>query len=404
MSLYFVRWHLASARNVCVRLIFALAGFSLCIPQPAIAGAPDPVYFGGVAFTGDAANTPHEFPHLSRLLDAAGSAQVNANIRRQLQAHPGPIKLVFDQLGSIKDANRSTALALAIDRETSSVEHIGSDYKVRLEIAAQLLFFDFKEKQVLGGFPLIIDFVDVRGAPPTDDDIEKGFEHMVLGAADEHSLGNEFVNALDHASVPQAASRHIRVSSVTMADKSREYVRQAAPSIDQSALRTQIAQEFGKYLAANQKLAILPYSSNQALGSSMAARFVEGEAYELKIPEADYNISLDVAGFKKIEQGRNNVETLYIYGAFLNVVVSEPLSGKVYFSQLLKQGSSKHVPVTQSSVDDWAASYETLLLLLNNFTQAPSNPTSQWVKSGLPEGGDAKTQLSSLAELIKSCR
>ena len=367
------------------------------------AAAPDVVYFAGVAFTGDAATSTQAFPHLSHVLDANGSAQVNASIRQQLQAHPSALALSFDQLGSIKDAGRSVALALAVDRETTSVEHVGDAYKVRLEIAAQLLFFDFKEKQVLGGFPLILDYVDVRENPPSDEGILAGFRGMVLGSS-AHSLPAEFVEALGKTSVPSAATRRLRVASITLADKARQFLATTAPSLDADVLRTQIAQEFGKYLAANQKLAILPYSSNKAIGGSMAARFVEGEAYQLKIPEADYEIALDVAGFKKVEQGHNSVNSMFVYGSFVDVTIREPVSNHVYFSQRIRQGATKEVPATQTSVDDWAASYESLLLLFNNFTQAASNPASPWVKSALPDSPDAKAQLSSLAELVKSCR
>lgn len=404
MALFHLRARTADAKRMYAYVVSLLILLGCLVSFEAAAANPSTVYFGGVAFTGDAAATQKEFPHLSRIIDAAGNARINADIRQQLRAHPSAIELVFDQLGSIKDANRSTALALAIDRETISVEHIGDVYKIRLEIAAQLLFFDFKEKQVLGGFPLVLTYIDVRNAPPTDEDIQNGFNGMVLGNNGMHSLAGEFVTALGHATVPSAATRHLRVSTVTLAPKAIEYLQQSAPSVDQAALRMQIAQEFGKYLAANQQLAILPYQSNQALGSSMAARFVEGEAFQLKIPDADYDIALDVAGFKKIEQSRGNVSALYLYGAFVDVAVREPLSGKVYFSQRIKQGATKEVPMTQTTVDDWSASYETLLLLFNNFTQSLSKPDAPWAGSALPEGREAKTQFSSLSELVKSCR
>lgn len=371
---------------------------------PAAYAAQGTVYFAGIAFTGNASDTEHEFPHLSHLLDGAAATQVNAGIRRQIDSHPGPTHVSFDQLGSIKDASNATALALAVDRESASVEHVGSLYKVRLEVSAQVLFFDFKEKQVLGSLPLVLDYVDVKASTPSDADIDAGFRSMVLDTTSPSGLSAQFAAALARAQVPNAATRHIRVTSVTLADKGKEYLRQYAPSVNEDAFRVQVAQEFGKYLSSNQKLAILPYRSNRAIGSNMAARFVEGDAYDLKIPEADYEISLDLAGFKKVEQGSNSVNAVYIYGAFVDVTVREPLSGKIYFQQRVKQGATKEVPVTQTSVDDWAASYESLLLLFNNLTQAISSPGNAWTKSALPEGAETKTQLSSLAELIKSCR
>jgi hypothetical protein len=383
-------------------MIGMTSGWVAC--TPAARAAADPVFFAGAAFTGDAANTEQAFPHLSRMLGKGGAARFDALLRQAAQAHPAKIELVFDQLGSTKDARRSTALALAIDRETTSVEHVGDLYKVRLEVAAQLLFFDFKEKQVLGGFPLILDYVDAMPRQPTDADIDAGFQKLVLDGTSAHGLPMTFVDALGQATVPSASTRHLRVTSVTLQDKARTFLQQYAPSVDTGILTAQVAQEFSKYLAHNQHLAILPYRSNGALGSSMAARFVEGDAYDLKIPEADYEVALDVAGFKKLEQGRNAVNAIYIYGAFVDISVREPLSNRVYFAQRVKQGASKDVPVTQTTVDDWAASYEAMLLLFDNFTRAISDPKGAWTKSALPEGSESRSQLSSLAELMNACR
>src|ERR1700754_4046163 len=315
------------ARGTLRTFLVKLAGIGMAWIAwiPCVNAAADQVYFAGAAFTGDASTASQAFPHLSRLLDRDGAARLNAQLRQAAQSHPAKIQLVFDQLGSTKDANRSTALALAIDRETTSVEHVGVLYTVRMEVAAQLLFFDFKEKQVLGGFPLILDYVDARPAPPTDSDIDAGFEKLVLDGSSTHGLSMTFVDALGQATVPSAAMRHLRVTSVTLQDKARSYLQQYAPSIKDDILTTQLAQEFSKYLAHNQRLAILPYRSNGALGSSMAARFVEGDAYELKIPDADYEVSLDVAGFKKLEQGRNAVNAIYVYGAFVDISVREPV-------------------------------------------------------------------------------
>lgn len=389
------------ARRGWLAALLVIAG--LLLSEAALAASSE-VYFGGVAFTGNAANTSKDFPHLARLLTSEGSGQINKAFRSALQVQPAAFDVKFDQLGSIRDAGKSTALALAIDRETTSVEHIGGAYKVRLEIAAQLLFFDFKEKQVLGGFPIVLDYIDVQSAPPSDEQLQAGFQHLVLDVGDAHSLVPTALGVLRSITVPNAASRHLRVTKVNLAPKAIEYVQQAAPALDPDTLATQVAQEFGKYLAANQKLAILPYQSNQALGSAMAARFVEGEAYQLKIPESDYDITLDVAGFKKLEQSRSNVSSLVLYGAFVDIDVREPLSGKEYFAQRVKQGASKDIPVTQTGVDDWSSTYETLLLLFNNFTHAPGAADTTWAKSALPDNRDAHAQLTSLAELIKSCR
>lgn len=373
--------------------------------HPSLAASPDSkVYFAGVAYTSNAATIKQAFPHVSAALSRGGDAALNQRVRTLLQSQTLPETIAFDSLGSIKDAANSTALALGLDRETTSVEHIGDVYKLRVEVSAQALFFDFKEKQVLGSFPFIIDFIDVSATPPSDEQIQTAYHNLLFGAPGQHDLASEFAKTLAHASVPSAANKHLRVTSSTLGPKALDYLHQYAPQVDATPLPQEVAEAFGTYLGTNQHLSVLPFSSNQALGSSMAARFIEGEAYDLKIPEADYEIHLNVAGFKKIAQSQTNVDALFLYGAFVDVTVLEPLSGKVYFSQRVKQGESKTVPITQTSVDDWPPTHDTLLSLFDNFTRSLSDSNNPWLKSGLSDDKQARDQFSSLGELIQSCR
>jgi hypothetical protein len=396
---------LLKTSSVLRRIIFRVGvGTLVLASHSAIADPDNTVYFAGVAYTSNASNTDKTYPHVSSELTGDGATAINRRIKSLIQGQKLPESIVFDSLGSIKDASKATALALALDGETFSVERIGNIYKLRTEISAEALFFDFKEKQVLGGFPFTIDYIDVSSTEPDNGEIQKAFHDMIFGAVGRHDIVGEFVNVLDHSRVPNAANKHLRVTLSTLGPKAIEYIQQTSPQLDQTAFAQEVAGEFGKFLGANQQLSILPYSNNQAIGASMAARFIEGEAFNLKIPDADYEIHLNVAGFKKIEQSRSNVDVLLLYGAFVDVDVFEPLSQQIYFSQQIRQGEPKTIPVTQTSVDDWAASRDTLLSLFDNFTRAMSDPESSWLKSGLPGNKQAHDQFSSLEELIKSCR
>lgn len=388
-------------RRVLCGLLFVAGSV---VAANAVATERPKAYFSGIAFTSNAADRESAFPHLSRTLDAESSKHILGDIRSLLRDTSGRTDLVFDQLGSTRDSSRSTAVALAIDRETTSIEHIGDAYKTRIEISMQLLFFDFKEKQVLGGFPVVLDYIDVGSEPPTDEEIQSNYDGFALGTLGKHGLASAFADVFADAVPPNPASRRLRVSTVSLAPKAVQYLQEHSPGADQAILRRQIAQVFGTYLAANQKISILPYASNQALGGSMPLRFVEGDAYQLAIPEADYDIALTIAGFKKREYSHNRVAVVNQYGAYVDVSVTEPISGKVYFSQRLKQGSSNTIPITQSSSDDWTAAYDTLTLLFSNFTKALSGGDSKWVDSALPAGTKPRTQLSSLKALVKSCR
>ena len=377
---------------------------SLGAVTPLRAQDAEHAYFAGVAYTSDAADISKAFPYVSANLSGDGVQQIDQSLHQQITEQKLPLDIVFDQLGTTRVAQQATALALAIDRESTSVEQIGARYKVRIEIDAQALFFNFKSKQILGGYPFTLEYIDTLTSSPSSAYIQGLYRNLIFGGTGRPSVVSQFVATIQQARVPSAAARHLRITRVVLAPKARQYIQTVAPDANLDVIKGQIAQQFGEYLAADQDVSLLPYASNQALGGAMPARFVEGGAYDLKIPPADYDIAITVDGFKKIVHSKDTVSTVYIYGAFATLSVKEPLSGHVYFSQAMRQGAAKVVPVTEGAVNDWAASYETLLVLFNNFAKSISTPHASWVRSAMPESNDAQSQLHALKELIQSCR
>lgn len=377
----------------------------LCGQTTYASAAPSPkVYFAGVAYTTNAADINTAFPHVSQLLEQHGrTQQFDQALRQALQRAQLPERVVFDALGSTSNATGADALALALDGETTTTLHIGSVYKLRVEVSGQALFFDYYAKQVLGGFPFIVDYITALPAPPTNADITTAFQRLVFGGNAKGTLIGAFVQALQEAAVPNPAAKHLRVTSVTLGPKALTYLSTYAPHVDVQALPKRIAQSFSMYLAANQHLALLPYASNQALGAQMAMRFAQGNVFDLKIPQADYAITLDVAGFKQLLASQTSAATVYLYGAFVNVNVAEPLSNHVYFAQLIKQGETKTMPAGTAAPASWPPTYDTLKALFSNFTDSLTDRANPWRRSGLPDTAAARQQFSSLQELIASC-
>lgn len=383
--------------------IALITGMICAQPTYASAAPPPEVYFAGVAYTTNAADITAAFPHVSQLLDQRGTAEFDRALRQALQRVHLPERVVFDALGSTSNAAGADALALALDDETTTTAHIGSVYKLRVEVSGQALFFDYHAKQVLGGFPFIVDYITALPAPPTDADITTAFQQLLFGGDASGTLISAFVRALQEAAIPHPAAKHLRVTSVTLGPKALAYLSTYAPNVDIRALPKRIAQSFSTYLAANQHLALLPYASNQALGAQMAMRFVQGNVFDLKIPQADYAITLDVAGLKQLLASQTNAATVYLYGAFVNVNVAEPLSNHVYFAQLIKQGETKVVPAGTAAPASWSPIDDTLKALFSNFTDSLTDRANPWRRSGLPDTAAARQQFSSLQELISSC-
>jgi len=205
--------------------------------------------------------------------------------------------------------------------------------------------------------------------------------------------------AIASAKLPNASSRRMQLVEVAAPSDAL----QAYPELD-ARVRSGIAgHEFSKLFVAGTGLALLPFRSGQAIGGAMAARFADGSVYNLKIPEADYvmRLRLDRVAHKPVEKTAALERRLY--GIFFHVIVEEPLSGRRYLDQSLRQGATKLIPSTQSTVDDDAALYDTLLEGFASFAAASQGDADAWVAEQ-PGGRPSRQEWNELKELIDQCR
>ena len=389
--------------SIKARACYILALLALIVPVlPAASAETETVFFAGIAFTENFSEIENSLPYTASIMNDGGNKVLSELVRKSFTTSPPQyLNIVYDQLGRVDDSNRSIAFALAIDRETVSVEKIAGKYKLLTEIAVQGLFFDYKTNLILGGYPIILQTIDLFESEPSDVEIQNKLSGLLLGL-DAQSLVPNFVNLLQNVELPKPSARSLRVVSVSIKDEALNFM---PKEIGERPLviEARVAQSFGRYLAKNQNIALLPYSSNQALGSGMAARFANGDVFQLVIPEPDYEIALSLDGFKKIEHTKNAAATTFVYGAFVHVNVREPLSQKHYFDHQLKYGAPKIVPVSQESVDDWAAAYETLLLLFDAFTSNIHKADRKWANTYIGDSG-AVQDLKQLTQLIEMCK
>ena len=66
--------------------------------------------------------------------------------------------------------------------------------------------------------------------------------------------------------------------------------------------------EISKRLSQNHNVAIVPYAEGQSIGKAMKLRFVQSdEIYNIKIPNPDYHIAIEIKGFKKLSGFRSAI-------------------------------------------------------------------------------------------------
>ncbi len=382
----------------------AIAPWLICLFCAGVAQAADlrPVYWAGFAFTGDSAGRASIAPHSTSILENKSVETLNQALSAALRNRPpARLQIISDKLARLDGSTSATVLAAALDRETTSIEPIGDKYKLLIEIAVQALFFDFREKQVIASYPLTLQYIDLLDVAPTDEQIKAIFAKKLYGDG-ANDLPQAFAQTLSGVQLPNAAMKRLQVASVELSDTARASL--PKPELD-APLRKTLANEFSKLLSSETGIGLLPPAMGEAIGGAMALRFNDQRVYQLKIPDADYLVRLRVDRFANRVLEETPAMRSLLFGAVFNIAVVEPLSGRAYFDQPLRKGATKIVPATQAGVDEWAALYETLLNGLDAFSSAAAGRADpKWLAAQQPGGSPLKKQISSLQELISSCR
>jgi hypothetical protein len=378
--------------NKIIGLLFFLVSFS-------VYSQDQEVYFAGVAITGSVGSLEDSHPYVQEVLFKSNPIEINKLFTRSFREKPPTnFELIFDDLGRLDGTTSPIAFAAAIDRETVTIENIAGDYKVLIEVAAQALFFDFRERQTLFTYPITLQHVEIFQSEPEAKEIEYLFRNMLMGES-ETSFVPVLVDRLSSVTLPNAATRRIQLVELTSSSAINDKFEQFSTFLQTGV----IGHEFSKIFSYEQNLAMLPFSNGQAIGGAMAARFASGDVFNLKIPAPDYEITVNIDDLRgrRIQETRAFRQELF--GAFFHINVKEPLSGRIYFDQSLRQGATKTIPATQGSFDEFAAYYETILLGFSSFARSLDGRGEDWRREQTG-GRELSNQLKELQELINLCR
>lgn len=88
----------------------------------------------------------------------------------------------------------------------------------------------------------------------------------------------------------------------------------------------------------------LSFRTPKATPSStvMSMRISDGTVFELKLPQPDYEIKVELSGFRKVKFSEvQGGASSFVYGAYAQMHIEEPLSRKAYLSTALKNGETR---------------------------------------------------------------
>lgn len=386
------RFRLVQVWLACVVLCFSTACFSA-----------SPVYFAGFALAGDASESDIAFPITSRLLkdtDESGRPLLEQALWNSIESATYPHLIIERGLASGDNPGDSVAMAFVLDWENISRELIAGSTKLVVDLHAQVLIFDFDSKKAIGSYPVAVQLIHTVDGPSTPE-VEETLVRQIYFGSESGGIFKRFADRLATASVRESTGNYIRVVSVELEDRARQTL--AEFSQDEHVFTSRVANLFGKQLAENHGVSYVPYSKGTAIGSKMAARFANGEIYQIELPVPDYRVHLRVRGFKKVMLDSNNVQSAWAYGSYMNVAVKDYEDQKVYLDAPFKFGAVKKVVAGSRDIDDWAAFQESIYTLIDQITLQSASPDRAWVAKW-SDGRPVLKQLNNLKRVIERSR
>ena len=388
-----------------VRRFFLWLAWLVC-SQSAFAQQAPEVAFAGFAYSGSASTMAARFPHSQRYeeeLQTAGTS-MGQNLRRLLDATPPSHLKIVSQIEALKGRDQALAVALVIGSETVSVEQFGNAHKLMVLIRGQAMFFDFKSMNVLRAYPVSFADIDLLDHPPTADEVLARVKLVYQGTGDKAGVLARFAQNVAKAQIPPGVPRFLQVTSVQLKPEALE-VLPAYIKSEPGAAETWAADLVSEAISTRVGVPIVPYAKGYAIGNVMSMRISDGTVFELKLPQPDYEIKVELSGFRKVKFSEvQGGASSFVYGAYAQMHIEEPLSRKAYLSTALKNGETRVIPASQRHVDDFPHFYDAVNGLFVKLAQAMDGKGDEkWLRSAA-SAKDIDLQIQSTRELMKQCK
>lgn len=363
------------------------------------------VTLAGMAFSGDGASLEQRFPYsraYEKQLEQSGD-RAYARIQASMAAAPAQhLQVMPGMLEELKGRDQAIVTSLVINSETVSVETFGGLHKLFVLIRAQALFFDFKSMTVIRSYPVSFAYIDVFDRKPNRADILARVQAVYEGASNKPGLFARYANVLAQATLPAQVPRLLKVSQVSIdpsvMDSLPDYLKG-----DSAMAQTWAADMVSEAISTRAGVPLIPFTQGYAVGNVLAMRVSDGAVFNLKLPEPDYTIAVELTGIKKVKFGAAAAGESFIYGTYAKVRIEQPLMGTVYLDTALKNGETKVVPATQTYVDDFPAYYDSWNGLFTRLATAIANKDMGWVKAAAA-APDIQAQILKTNQLISQCK
>lgn len=388
-----------------LRQFFLIAVWILQAHSATAQQAPE-VAFAGFAYSGAASTIPTRFPHSIKYeKELEGQAtSMGQTLLRLLEKSPPTHLKIIPQIESLKGRDQALAVALVVGSETVSVEQFGSIHKLMVLVRAQSVFFDFKSMNIVRSYPISFAYIDSFDHLPSKDEIQERVKIVYQGTGDKAGVLSRFTQNVATAEIPAQIPRFLQVKTVQIKPEALEVLPLYIKS-EPGAAETWAADLVSEAISTRVGVPIVPYAKGYAIGNVMSMRISDGTVFELKLPQPDYEINVELSGFRKVKFSEvHGGATTFIYGAYAQMQIEEPLSRKSYLNTALKNGETRVIPASQIYVDDFPNFYDAVNGLFVKLAQTMNNQGDRkWLRSAA-SAKDIDLQIENTMELMKQCK
>jgi len=331
-------------------VIFALF-FIFDEKSNALSSSKQVVYWSGFAFQGaeSSVSKRYKYSHKLNLETDDGTPYFSRYFRDFFQANKANFTEISLVYGSADKEKDTLALALVMMEEQVLLEKLGSIHKLVIQLGFELVVLDFEGLQVICSQPIIIEYRDASALPFTNDQIKNHIHDIIIGA--DSQLTKVLNNKMGKVQVLGKRQGTLRINNVSVGEKAIPFLSETYRS-QLDSYKQALAQQFSVLLSSQAGVATLPFAKDSA-NANMALVFSDGSTVQFNIPSPTFAVDLNLRGFKKVLSKKTEAESLWVYGAFLDVKVYEPEFDIIFFEKPMKYGVSKIVPASQSQVDEF---------------------------------------------------
>ena len=277
-----------------------------------------------------------------------------------------------------KYPDNAIVMSVVLQNEEFSQEYNSSTklYSGFYDAYFEILFYDFSDKNLIASIPFDFEIKMLYENKFNKEEVIKRIKNFYL----KDKPFRELSRKIDSFEIKRKYDRRIGITSVNIEQRALDIVPLDLKK-NKDSLKNLIAQIFSKRLSLHHNVAIVPYTEGQSIGKVMKMRFVDtNEIYNINIANPDYHIHVNLKGFKKVLARTSEVENLFLYGSFIDLMIFQPDLNKIYFSETLRGVTNVKIPKSQTDVNDWRKYNYNLEVLFDNFSKNIIKQDNKWIK------------------------